>query len=174
MNRISITLLFVLGLLSCVGAEKLSAQDFQSTTFYVVRHADRDGSNDSLTEAGIARAKQLAILMKTFRVEAIYSTDTERTQNTAKPTAEALDLDVTSYGDLTDDWFQKLKTDHAGQAVLIVGHSNTSGQIVNGLGGAGDFSLEEDEYENLFIVTTKPDGATAIKIDFGAADHSDQ
>ena len=146
-------------------------QDFHPTTFYVVRHADRDGTNDALTQAGEKRAEQLAVLMKALRVDAIFSTDTQRTQLTAKPTADALGIEVISYGQLDDAWFEKIKAEHQGKVVLIVGHSNTSGQIVNGLGGKGDFSLEENEYDNLFIVTTTEQGATAIRVDFGEPDN---
>lgn len=143
------------------------AQELQPTTFYIVRHAERAATGDALTKAGVQRAEELATLMKSLRVSAVYSTDTQRTQSTAKPTAKAMELTVNSYGELNEAWFEELKDRHQGQAVLIVGHSNTSGMIVNGLGGKGDFSLQEDEYDNLFVLTVSDDEARAIKVKFG-------
>lgn len=152
--------------LVCLLSTFATAQETASTTFYIVRHAERT-AGDELTEAGVKRAKELATIMKSFRVSAVYSTDTQRTQSTARPTAEAMELSITSYGNLTADWFDQLKERHQGETVLIVGHSNTSGEIVNGLGGQGDFSLREDEYDNLFIVTVTNAETQAIKVKYG-------
>lgn len=168
MNRLAIPLLFFV----CLFAVPLVGQDYQPTTFYIVRHAERDGTNDALTEAGELRAKELAVLMKSLRIKAVYSTDTQRTQSTAKPTAETLELEIQSYNELSPAWFNELKSDHQGHAVLIVGHSNTSGMIANELGGEGDFSLGEDEYDNLFIVKIEDDQTSALRIRFGnTSDH---
>jgi len=146
----------------------LAAQDAPATTtFYVVRHADRAGEADELTEPGKQRARDLSELMKHLRIGAIYSTDTKRTRATAGPTAKALELETTLYGDLTEDWFNKMKTDHQGKAVLIVGHSNTSGEIVKGFGGQGDFTIEHDEYDSLFVVSIAGESVSAMRLRFG-------
>lgn len=150
------------------------AQEIQPTTFYIVRHAERAGTEDALTEAGIQRAQELATLMKSLRISAIYSTETHRTQSTAKPSAEALELNVDSYGELNESWFEQLKEKHEGQNVLIVGHSNTSGMIVKGLGGEGDFSIDENEYDNLFVVTISEGNPKAIRIRWGNRSSSDR
>jgi broad specificity phosphatase PhoE len=51
----------------------------------VVRHAEKiSGSDERLSDAGHARAR-LAAMLKDARVSAIYSTDTERTRDTVKP-----------------------------------------------------------------------------------------
>jgi len=156
-------------------AVPLSAQqDQQVTTWYVVRHADRDGGTDRLTTAGEQRAEHLKTLMKPLRVNAVYSTDTKRTQQTAGPTASALKLPVIKYGKLSQMWFEKIKKNHRGEVVLIVAHSNTAGKIVEGLGGKGDFSIGEDEYDNLFVVTTGKQGSKAMRLKFGAKPGSDQ
>ena len=105
--------------------------------------------------------------MKTLRVDAVYSTDTKRTKRTARPTAKALNLSVVIYGQLTKEWFERIKSKHRGQVVLIVGHSNTAGRIVNGLGGEGDFSMSDDEYENLFVVSTGEGTSKVVRLKFG-------
>ncbi len=162
MNRFAFSVLILVFL-----SPALFGQELQTTTFYIVRHADRDGVNDALTEAGKKRAEELAALMKILRVNAIYSTDTQRTQSTAKPTADALGLSIDSYDELSSTWFDDLKSNHQGKVVLIVGHSNTSGMIANGLGGEGDFTLGEDEYDNLFIVNVSENGTHAMRIRYG-------
>jgi phosphohistidine phosphatase SixA len=138
------------------------------TTWYVVRHADRDGSHDALTEAGVQRSDRLAELMQILRVNHIYSTDTKRTRNTAGPTAAKMSLPVKLYGDLDKAWFDQLKGKHPGDVVLIVGHSNTADKIVEGLGGKGNFSLDDDEYDSLFVVSTKGQEARAMRIRYGS------
>lgn len=149
------------------------AQESQSTTWLIVRHADRPGEEDAITPAGEQRAEQLAQLAKTLRVQAVYSTDFQRTRRTAEPTANALKLDITTYATLTDEWFKELKSHHAGQVVLIVGHSNTAGKIVNGLGADGDFLISDDDFDNLFIVTTSDSQSTAVRLKYGDS-HSSQ
>ena len=155
-------LLFGLAVTSSHGQESA-----EPMTWYVVRHADRDGSQDALTPAGVARSERLAELMQILRVTDIYSTDTERTRNTALPTATRVSLPVNLYGDLNPSWFDQMKNKHVGDVVLLVGHSNTVDKLVEGLGGKGDFSVADDEYDNLFVVSTEGVSARAIRVKFG-------
>ena len=154
-------------LLGLFASTVFSQEVVDSTTWYVVRHADRDGSNDALTPEGVERSQHLADLMEILRVTHIYSTDTKRTRNTASPTASKLSLPVVVYGDLDRDWFAGLKKKHVGDVVLIVGHSNTADRIVEGLGGQGDFSLDDDEYDSLFVVSTRGPESRSMRIRFG-------
>ena len=145
------------------------AQESGPTTWLVVRHADRAGEDDAITPAGEERAEQLAQLAKVLRVEAVYSTDFQRTRRTAEPAANELNLEINSYGELNDDWFRELKLRHAGHVVLIVGHSNTAGKIVNGLGVEGEFLIADDEFDSLFVVRTHGPDSAAFRLHYGAA-----
>ena len=149
------------------------AQESQSTTWLIVRHADRPGEEDAITPAGEQRAEQLAQLAKTLGVQAVYSTGFQRTRRTAEPTAKALKLDISTYATLNDDWYKELKSRHVGQVVLIVGHSNTAGKIANGLGVQGNFSIADDDFDDLFIVTTTDSQSTAVRLKYGES-HSFQ
>ena len=149
------------------GATSDAQQADEATTWYVVRHADRDGSQDALTQAGVKRSERLADLMGVLRVTDIYSTDTRRTRETAQPTATRLSLPVNLYGELSKSWFEALKKKHTGDVVLLVGHSNTVDRLVEGLGGKGDFSVEDDEYDSLFVVSTEGRSARALRVHFG-------
>ena len=144
-----------------------SKQQFNTTTWIVVRHADREGSKDALSEAGKIRAAKLVEIASLLRVTEVYSTDWVRTKTTAQPTADKLELEVQTYKKHDEKTLAALKQKHAGGVILMVGHSNTIGHIVNGLGGKGDFSVGHDDYDDLFIVTTDDKTTRALRLKFG-------
>ena len=144
-----------------------------SHTYYIVRHAEKETpsanmSNDvPLSDKGKARAEALKELMKDKSIKAIYSTKTQRTQNTAKPTAEYFKLDILSYGPSPDSAFiASMKA--LRKNVLIVGHSNTVDDIVNGIGRnkyvPGD--LPDSAYSNLFILKVRNGRVRFLRLNF--------
>ena len=83
----------------------------------------------------------------------IYSTNYNRTIETATPTAKRNDLEVLFYNprELFDEYFKK-KT--KGKTVLVVGHSNTTPLFVNKIIGSDKYSTIDDlNNANLYIVT---------------------
>ena len=67
---------------------------------YLVRHAERaeDGTNDpSISEAGQARAQELATLLADAGVDHVHSTDLNRTRQTGAPLVEVTGLPVEVY-----------------------------------------------------------------------------
>ncbi len=50
----------------------------------------------------------------------------------------------------TDGLVARLRAEHAGGVVLLVGHSNTVPAIIKALGGP-DVTIGDMEYDNLFI-----------------------
>ena len=127
-------------------------------TYYVVRHAEKanNTANTPLSPAGEARAQALKEILKDTKIDYIFSTNTVRTMTTAEPARAQRSLTTQNYGPMPDSaFFQKLKA--LKKNVLVVGHSNTVDDIVNGLTGQktvpGD--LPDTEYSNLFIVTVK-------------------
>lgn len=140
-----------------------------STTLFLVRHAEKADQTDAspLTERGKARAEKLAETLRDANVQAVYSTDYVRTRETARPIAEKRGLTVQTY-EAKDESFAKaiLKT-HAGQRVLVVGHSNTIPKLVNALAGTALLNLKDDEYDALFVVTVPKNGPpTALTLRF--------
>jgi len=151
-----------------------------SHTYYVVRHAEKatpspgatmsSPNNPPLSQAGEQRAQALKETLKDSKVEYIFSTNTIRTMSTAEPLRNYLALTTQTYGPMPDSAFiQKLKG--LKKNVLVVGHSNTVDDVVNGLTGEktipGD--LQDSEYSNLFVVTYK--GKKFVKFErktFGA------
>jgi len=145
-------------------------------TYYIVRHAEKvvqaenqlmNLSDPPLNREGIERAKVLKDSLADKHIGYIYSTNTERTKSTAAPLSVANGLDIKIYGPVPDQRFiDHLKT--LDKNVLIIGHSNTVDDIVNGLIGDKVLNdLADSEYNNLFIVT-KTDGKYVLKtVKFG-------
>ena len=140
----------------------------------VVRHGEKISDTDErLTEAGRARARSLAKMLKDAGVGAIYATDTERARDTAKPLADALGLKVASYdtgGGMRGPvdarpFVAMLGKEHAKDVVLVVGHTNTIPDLLEALGCPGDLKIAPDEYDNLFVVVPRAGGsATLIRL----------
>lgn len=137
-------------------------------TWLIVRHADRDGSNDVLTADGHERAKQLATLTKVLRVSAVYSTDLRRTRDTAQPTADALQLPIQTYQQPSTDWLNQVRNANPAGVVLVVAHSNTVGIIVSELTGAEPFEIAHDQFDLLYIVKEQGDAVTSVQLNYGS------
>ena len=135
--------------------------DTQVTTeIYLVRHAEKTTAADdpALTAIGTARAEALSLRLADAGVTQIFSTDTLRTRDTAAPLAARLGLDVTLY-DASDlpAFAAQLKATPGTH--LVVGHSNTTPQLVEALGGDGGTPIvEATEYDRLYIVRMGEDG----------------
>jgi broad specificity phosphatase PhoE len=124
-----------------------------ATTLLIVRHADRSGTADALSPAGIVRAQELVHVTQKAGVTAIYRSNTVRSTQTAAPAATALgltpvELAATDVQALVDHIF----ANHRGEIVLVVGHSNTIPQIIAAAGGPSVPDIAEDEFDNLFML----------------------
>ncbi len=117
-----------------------------TTTFYLIRHAEKDRSNPDdadpeLNQKGLGRAMHWAEILKDANINAIYSTDYARTSMTAAATSVKNNIDVQYYDPRTID-LEQLKAENINKNILIVGHSNTTPQMVNML-------LSDEKYEAL-------------------------
>jgi len=130
----------------------------QVTTVIIVRHAER--ANGTLTAEGEKRAETLARLLSNTGVSAIFSTDYTRTIETANNTAEQLGITIQIYNSI-QGVADLIKSEYAGKVVLVVGHSNTVSQTAEALGVSSAPSIS-GQYDNLFVVTIRPDGAASL------------
>ncbi|MDR9415611.1 MAG: phosphoglycerate mutase family protein [Gracilimonas sp.] len=141
----------------------------KETRLIFVRHAEKmdDGTrNPHLSDKGKVRANRLAsILQEDFDITTIYSTDYYRTMETADPLAEQLGLSVRSYGlQNPDSLMNDILKLHDGEDILIVGHSNTTPNLVNIVLGEPRFEqLDESDYSNIFVVLLREDEFRAFK-----------
>ena len=127
--------------------------------FYVVRHSEKvdNSSNPPLSVLGQERAEDLKSELANKGVAEIYSTNYLRTKNTAKPLANSRGLMtkiyVASPADSMRVFIEKLKQ-MKGKNVLIVGHSNTTKYVVNGLFERDTLraDIPDNDFDNLYIV----------------------
>jgi 2,3-bisphosphoglycerate-dependent phosphoglycerate mutase len=159
-----LTILFLLFSLSIL------AQNNQSTTIYLVRHAEKvttDATNKDplLTEKGQARAKSLARKLKKANLSAIYSTDFQRTKLTAKPVSDKQNVVIKIYDPRQLKIFAaSVLQENKGQNVLIVGHSNSVLETIEALGSKRPLaSITDQEYNYFFVVTINIDGTVEVK-----------
>lgn len=123
-------------------------------TIYLIRHAEKvnDGSKDPvLTEQGQSRADGIAALLSTAGITHVFATDYQRTQLTAKPLADYLDLAITLYDPRKLTEFAEQLKLHEGNA-LVVGHSNTTPVLAHLLTAQPVFSLDEADFDYVFQV----------------------
>lgn len=152
MRQLVLSVLFVLG---------TAVQAFAQTTVFVVRHAERADAGASaspmmaadpdLSDIGKARADSLATVLKDAGITAIFTTEYKRTQQTAAPLAKALGIQATAVSSRDmPGLIEKIKG--ATGNVLVVGHSNTVGDVISRLGVAEGVKLGDADYDNLFVV----------------------
>ncbi len=137
------------------------------TTFILFRHAEKasDGTKDpDLTEVGRKRAESLVKLFASTKIDAVYSTRFNRTQNTVVPLAQAHSVSILNYDATKMEEIDNILTKFNGGTIVISGHSNTTPAIVNYLTGHKDeFRIFDDnDYGNLIIVSVTKKGEAKV------------
>ena len=128
------------------------------TTYYFIRHAEKDRSDSAnqdphLTEMGKSRAENWSSIFNNITFNAIYSTNYNRTKETAEPTAIKNKLEVLIYSPKTIE-LTKFLEETKGKTVLIVGHSNTTPLFVNDILGQKKYDhIDDNNNGNLYIIT---------------------
>ena len=172
------TALFIL-LVRSAGAVELVAQSQAPQqlplTIILVRHAEKEvvppeNKDPDLSLAGQARAQELARMFGGAGVTSIYATQYKRTQQTVKPLADKLGLTVTQVeAQKTPDLVKQIRAGKPGDVVFLAGHNNSVPEIIAAFGGPKLPIIPETEYDNLFILTVRGDGAAKLlKMKFGS------
>ena len=149
-----------------------------TTTIIFVRHAEKDLSvpdDPPLSDAGRERVaeltRQLVDADVIAGVDAIYATPFRRTQQTAAPLADALDLPINTYdASDTESVLETILERHKGKIILVVGHSDTLPVLIANLGASKQVPpIDENEYDNIYIISIPWFGKTkTIRLRFGA------
>lgn len=130
----------------------------------LVRHGETtpDGSRDpALSDAGDRRAESLARMLRDAGVTRILTTDYRRTRATAGPLALAVGVTPEIYDPADfDDLARSLRS--ATGVTVVVGHSNTTPELVRALGGAPGDAIAETDHGRLYVVV--PSGADAATV----------
>lgn len=152
-------------------------------TVIAIRHAEKgtdDPRDPHLTEAGQARAAELARLFEHAGVTHVFTTPYHRTRNTVAPLAATLELTPVEYSPMDLAGFvEDLKALPPGSVAVVAGHSNTTPGLVAALGvtpqNVGTYrgapALAEDEYDRAFVVTlaTEHTAAKGLELRYGSA-----
>jgi broad specificity phosphatase PhoE len=144
----------------------ISCSSENTTTYYLIRHAEKDRSNElntnpSLNFEGEKRAQNWANYFKNKQLDAVYSTKYFRTVETATPTAMTQELKIKYYDprNMYDSIFQA-KT--KGKTVLVVGHSNTTPIFANKILGEEKYEdMDDNDNASLYTVTVSNDKLTS-------------
>ena len=141
-----------------------------TTTVVVVRHAEKAlGTIDDppLSPEGEQRSERLALIFGertgAGHLDAIYVTNTRRTQQTAAPLAARLNLQpvVLTATDVAGTAAQMLK-EHRGGTVLLIGHSNTLPQLVRELSGKLIEPIPDDDYGEIYVLSVPRFGRASL------------
>ena len=128
-----------------------------AATFYLLRHAEKQtGDNPELTVQGQKRAGRVAKLLSLSDIQAVYSTDYQRTRQTAEPIAQVKNLPVQLYNPKSLKQFAQKLID-LNENAIIVGHSNTTPELVNLLSGQTVPAMDEGTFNLIYQVITIPD-----------------
>lgn len=166
-KRISTLMIVVLGASLAMSAlasapeSKVRAEKARAQWVVIVRHAEKSAepaADPVLTPAGQARASSLVEVLKYWAVDAVVTTQWQRTRATAAPIAVA--RSITPVVVATDDTGTAA---HAGKiaaavreadagTILVVGHSNTVPAIIAALGGPVIPEIGDNDYDNLFVM----------------------
>jgi len=150
-----------------------------TTTIIFVRHAEQTTEpvgDASLSVAGERRVaeltRQLVAADVVAGIDAIYSTDFNRTRETVRPLADALNLPINSYdAQDTETVLTTILKTYKGKIVLVVGHSNTVPVLIANLGASKKVPpIDEKEFDNIYIVSIPWFGKTkTIRLRYGEA-----
>ena len=140
--------------LSSVAAPKL-AHAQRARTIYLIRHADKvsEDVDAPLSEAGRARAACLLNTLQDANIQQIFTSELQRTQQTAAPLAEKLRLKPVAIPlGKVDDLIQAVRSSKA-ENILVVWHDATLPKILLALGGPEIGPIAHTEYDRFFILT---------------------
>jgi phosphohistidine phosphatase SixA len=132
-----------------------SAAAQQARTIYLIRHADKvsEDTDAPLNEAGRQRAECLANTLRDANIQQIFTSELQRTQQTAAPLAEKLHLKPVAIPlSKVDDLIRAIQSSKAAN-VLVVWHDATLAKILTALGAPEIAPIEHTEYDRFFVLT---------------------
>jgi len=124
-------------------------------TIYLVRHADKvsDETDALLSDAGHRRAECLAKTLADAHIQQIFTSDLQRTQQTAAPLAEQLHFKPVAIPlSNVDDLIAAIRSEKAAN-ILVVWHDATLPKILRALGAPEIPPIAHTEYDLFFILT---------------------
>lgn len=166
LNKINMLKYLLICCLGIFASNQLLKAQANPTTFIFVRHAEKDNNDPrdpDLSAAGKQRAAWLATFLSKVEIKAVYTTPLKRTRQTVTPFAQQKNLEVKDYNAQDPLLLKKWAKTHAGQTILVAGHSNSVPEYLNQLTGTKNYQqLDENEYDKIFIVTFNKYGKAQV------------
>ena len=157
--------LIVLAILSCGNFQPGKKE---MTQYYLIRHAEKaaNGTDDpGLSPAGQARARKLVSMLKDQKIDRLYATAYQRTQQTLQPLADKYHLTITIYDHQDPSSINRMIADCKGKSSVIAGHSNTIPHLANTLIGKDLYKeLDESDYTKMWKILFSGDKVTSHKV----------
>ncbi len=164
---------FVLGAAALLavasGGDAIAAvgRDTTATVVILVRHAEKNGhkpgGDGGLDPKGIVRAQELKRALTDAGVEALYASQFPRARLTAEPLAQAQGDSVRTYDANRNDLLaERIRSDHRGQTILVVGHTDSMGEFFEALTGTKLNEGSAIAYDRMYVITLLADGRHTI------------
>ncbi|HIE45280.1 MAG TPA: hypothetical protein EYP87_03715 [Flavobacteriaceae bacterium] len=132
-------------------ASKVNNND--ANIFYFIRHAEEkndDGENPHLSEKGLKKVDLYTKYFTDKKVDTIYSTNLNRTFETAEIIAKKKVVGVGFYDPLILD-YKKFFENNKNNSIVVVGHANTTPNFINKILGNQKYSqIMQDNYSDIF------------------------
>jgi phosphohistidine phosphatase SixA len=149
----------------------------QSTTYILLRHAEKDTStagstamtaDPPLAPKGALRAQNLLKILEAYQPDAIYSTNYTRTRSTVTPLSKKFSKEIQLYDPKQLTAFAEQLLQIQGKTIVVVGHSNTTPVLVNLLiKETGKYpNLDDSDYSHLWIVTVTDGKGVARMVEY--------
>ncbi len=123
-------------------------------TIYFVRHAEKDTTTDkdpSLTVDGVMRSVDLASWFKNIEVDTVFSSDYQRTIETAQPLIKAKRLELGKYDPKDFEGFAKILTEIEADTIVVIGHTDNILKQIEALeADRPQEEIKESEYNKIF------------------------
>lgn len=162
----------------------IAQEEFKPITVFVVRHAEKEDEpkqDPPLKKEGVARSQELARILAGANIKAIYTSQFARTKLTAEPLVAKTSATVTPLTlkpnlsnlrliaeESTNELINKIMQ-RPGESVLVIGHSNWIPDVIKMLGGDTVPTIDEQKFDDLFIVTVYAKGkAKVVPLKYGA------
>jgi len=153
-----------------LAAAFVSYRSATTTTIVLVRHAEKvmgTIEDPPLAAEGVRRAERLAQMFGEVKsgngLDAVYASDTKRSQQTVAPLVSRLGVNAIVYPAAdVDGTTRKVLREHRGGRALIVGHSNTLPALVQKLSGQAVPEIPEEQYDDIYVVTVPSFGRSSV------------
>ena len=117
-----------------------------------------------------ALGEYLAAVLEGAKVDYLYAADTRRAQQTAAPVANQFGLPINLLA--SSDWEDlagRIRREHRGETVVVVGYSTTLPGVVTALTGQ-TVRVNDADYGSIFVLfLPSPGDARVLRLNYGAA-----